>query len=309
MKESYARQIIADFPYPVAKQFVKLRTDECIDPGPLRLKYILLTAEALARFMGMVVMCECRELLESGQGAVPRSLSSEFGRQFKRPAWGFWMMVAREGLKMLDAGKSALVLEELPDFFLGAGAKGAGGAAALAQLNTTRNGLSHDKISAMLPGEFETLCDATYGQLCASLESASFLLDYPLSFCSQIEVTRSRKRAPVYTHRFKKIVGTSDDFFGDRTRLHDALESPAVLLRSEEKGRSLVLDPLLVYETPPGESPDVYFYCGMSQPEAAEYAGCGRRGTFELGKSPRAGELAQELQLFLDLFSGPAREP
>ena len=37
MKDRYAREIINGFPYPIAAMFVKLRTDECLDPGPNRL--------------------------------------------------------------------------------------------------------------------------------------------------------------------------------------------------------------------------------------------------------------------------------
>ncbi len=34
MKDRYTREIINGFPYPIAAMFVKLRTDECLDPGP-----------------------------------------------------------------------------------------------------------------------------------------------------------------------------------------------------------------------------------------------------------------------------------
>lgn len=58
MKERYAREIISNFPYPIASYFVRLRTDECLDPGPLRLKYILATAETIGRFLGMITLCQ-----------------------------------------------------------------------------------------------------------------------------------------------------------------------------------------------------------------------------------------------------------
>jgi hypothetical protein len=34
MKERYARDITSHFPYPIAAPFARLRTDECLDPGP-----------------------------------------------------------------------------------------------------------------------------------------------------------------------------------------------------------------------------------------------------------------------------------
>jgi len=64
MKERYIRNIISGFPYPIVTFFIKLRTDECLDPGSLRLKYILKTGESIVRFLGCAVFCECRDFLE-----------------------------------------------------------------------------------------------------------------------------------------------------------------------------------------------------------------------------------------------------
>lgn len=88
MKERYIREIIEGFPYPIAAVFVRLRTDECLDPGSLRLKYILATAEAIARFLGVVALVECRDYLEERGGTPSLTLSVDFVARFRRITWG-----------------------------------------------------------------------------------------------------------------------------------------------------------------------------------------------------------------------------
>ncbi|MBI5488600.1 MAG: hypothetical protein HY905_14800 [Deltaproteobacteria bacterium] len=307
LDESYARRIITDFPYPVAKQFTKLRTDECLDPGPLRLKYILATAEALGRFVGALVLCECRELLEKQPAEVPAGLSSQFRRELARPSWGFWTRVTREGSKLLRAAGGASLVRGLDELWLDPKGGPTEVARALDELLAVRNGLSHDRIKAMLPGEFRTLCDRTFPLLCVALERAGLLFGFELAFVSAIAVEKRRRGEPDFVHRFKRISGVSDDFQGAREKLHFPLESAAIILKRRDGPGHLSLEPFYVYEDQAGEAPDIFFLNGVRDNGEIEYAACHRGGRFQSGASARGAELAEEIQHVSEVFdpAGP----
>ncbi|MFA6318932.1 MAG: hypothetical protein WC943_16100 [Elusimicrobiota bacterium] len=310
MKERYAREIINGFPYPIATVFIRLRTDECMDPGPLRLKYLLATGEAIARFLGVITLCECRRVLEQGEVAPPKSLAANFKAQFSRPSWGIWLQFVREGSRWLADNDVTPTITELPGFLFTGSGKESDAARAMAELLTVRNGLSHEKLKALHPGEFRQLCDRVTPLLEEVLEGLDFLLDYELKFVSAIEVLKPRRRDAAFRHRFKRIIGSSDDFHGDRHTMPAFHDSTAIILASLEGGHSLNLDPLLIHEENAGKAPDIFFYNGMKASDKAEYAACKHGGNFTATdlEPERAGEIGDELAAFVALFGTPQEE-
>ena len=106
MEPRFIRTINDYFPYPIAANFKVLMTDECMDAGPLRLQYLLRTAESVARFLGMVLLLECRRYIEANSEAplspifqanyenpasVPGSISHEKDRSGWRPRRRNWL--------------------------------------------------------------------------------------------------------------------------------------------------------------------------------------------------------------------------
>jgi len=304
MKERTAREIMSNYPYPVASSFVRLRTDECLDPGPLRLKYILATAEAVARFFGIITLCECREYIERTNTTSPKSLGNDFAQMFRRPSWGSWMHISREGLKWLRSEEETLCCTELTGFYLDDKGKESESIQALGKLLTVRNQLSHDKIKAMLPHHFSELCEQTGPLLDEVLEAMAFLLDYELTYISQIEVQKRRKHEANFLHRLKVINGHSDDFHGGRNQLHTYMDSSSMVLRNIDSSEYLNIDPLLIYEDAAGKAPDIFFYNGMKKPESAEYAACKHGGGFNSADAVHCADIAEELAAFLGYFSG-----
>jgi len=307
MKNRYVREIISGFPYPVVSFFIRLRTDECLDPGPLRLKYILSTAEAVSRFLGAVSLCECREYLENHSTQPPQSVTADFGKQFSRPSWGIWLHFTRESLKWLHERGADPTMTEMTDFFFRKiPKKESAAASALGELLSIRNALSHEKIRAMSNRDYRELCEKTFPLLEQVLESLEFLLDYELTFVSQIEVSKQRKIPPTFLHRLSKLIGESDSFPGDRKTLDSFMDSGAVLLMNMDNGRSVNLDPFLVYESGAGKAPDIFFYNGMKKPEAAEYSACKHGGSFVSKDSERAEIIAGEIRNLMRLFTPPS---
>lgn len=305
MKERYIREVVSSFPYPIAKNFVKLRTDECLESGPMRLKYILATGEAISRFLGMVILCQVRRHLEESGQAPPRSLSADFRQRFSKPTWGTWIHFAREGLKFLTEAGAPLLLEELPSFFArGKGGEISGGET-LELLLTVRNALNHEHIKAMRPHEFEQLCDETFPKLEQALEGLEFLLDYDLTFFSRIEVHKRRLKAAKFVHRYKRIAGISDDFYGGREKLDFYMDSDSLILMRNSDRAHLSLTPFYVYEEKAGKAPDVFYYNGLAGATRAVYSACAQGGSFESPDSLRGDEYREDLDHVLVLVTSP----
>ena len=309
MKDRYAREIINGFPYPIAAMFVKLRTDECLDPGPNRLRYLLSTGEAITRFLGVVNLCQARDFAESTNRPPPLSLHADFKQRFERIAWGTWLHLGRESLRWLLAEQATLLMPELGPFFFDPPPTDSAAVKALGELLALRNGLSHDKLKATHAHEFKALCERAQTHLETALEALEFLLDYDLTFISKIDVFKYRRRDPHFLHLLKKLIGNSDDFEGDRNDQTFPLDSHAVILRHRDSGRSLNLDPLLVYETAAGKAADLFFYNGMKSPDRADYTACKHGGNFEGGASEQATHLAEELTNLLTLFGDATLAP
>ncbi|MBP7866064.1 MAG: hypothetical protein KA419_08955 [Acidobacteria bacterium] len=306
MKERYIREILSGFPYPITAYFTKLGTDECLDPGPLRLKYLLATGEAVGRFLGVVVLAEVRDRLEEpGAPSLPASLVSDFAKRYRSPSWGNWLHFAREGLKWLSLGGVSLVMPELTGFYFGKFPAESEAAEALGKMLTLRNGLSHERIRAMTGREFQGLCEEAEPLLEAVLTALAFLPDHELVFVSRIEVTKRRRTPASFLHRLSRIVGDSSDFRGDRKTLPRYLDPGCILLEGEGE-RLLNLDPFLVYEPSAGKAPDVFFYDGFKRAGSAEYVACNHGGGFGSAAAERGGELWEEAAYLLRLVTGEA---
>lgn len=301
MKNRYINEVLASFPYPISSRFTKLGTDECLDAGPLRLQYIWLSSEAICRFLGVVVLCECRELVER-KPELASSFPSDLAESFKRPSWGVWIVILREGLKYLHQHQAKLLMPELHDFYFDQHQKPSIAAKALDDALALRNAYSHDKLKALHPHQFVALCEQSYPLMETALEALHFLLDYELVFISQIKVDKCRNQPSRFHHHIKKIIGENDEFKGARDSLAFNMDTQAALLLNPDSKRFLNLDPLLVYEARAGKAPDVFFYNGMRAPHKAHYTACKHGESFISKDSERAAILSIELQQLFELF-------
>jgi len=308
MKERYIREILASFPYPIVAYFSKLRTDECFDPGPLRLKYILSTSETIARFLGTVTLCEAREYLEHHMEPPPSSLTVDFLFRFRRPAWGSWMHFSREGLRWLMNKNVQFTMPQMTGFFFREDGGETEAIHALGKLLSIRNGLNHEKIQAFRPADYRELCSETFSLLENVMEALEFLLDYELVFINQIEVNKRRKSPPHFLHRLSMLMGSSDAFPGERQQLDNFMDTRSIFLMNVEERRHLNLVPLLVYESAAGKAPDIFFFNGFEKPDSVEYSACNHGGSFISGDSEQAEEIHEEIVCILGLFTSEHQE-
>jgi hypothetical protein len=315
MKDSIFREVVAGFPYPIASSYVKLRTDECMDPGPNRLKHQLATGEAIARFLGVVNLCQARDFSELFGKTPPKSMTADFTKNFERVTFGNWLRLARESLRWLKDEQAELFIPEMAGFFFDSNSKPGTAVEALERLVTLRNDISHERSKPINANDYKPLCEKAQDNLDRVLEGLEFLMKYKLSFISEIKVDKRRRHTPTYRHRFKELIGNSDDFEGNDTPREQPLDSKAVGLLDPATGRYLNLDPLLIYEEaagkePEGKATDIFFYNGMKGPTKADYVACKHGGRFLSCYSDRADYLEEELREFENLFTGElARQP
>ena len=304
MEEAFNRKVVDYFPYPIASVYKTLRTDECMDPGALRLQYILKTAERIARFVGVVTLAECRRMLEADSDlSLPKSLGGGFEKQFRRPAFGTWIHFGREGLRWLKEQGSELVVPALSTLFYDDDGKETQAKECLDQLVETRNGLSHDKIQAFRIQDFTRLCETTYALLTSLLEELRFLQEASLGYVTAVEVTKKRNAHPLFLHRIMDLVGPSTEFEGSRPRFSSYRDTNVVILQYEDNLQNLNLDPLIVFEAEAGDAPDIFFFNGYDSPRKVHYTGCKHGGLFASSDCLRAEDIETEIDLILKLFT------
>ena len=304
MEKRLIRTINDYFPYPIAANFKVLMTDECMDPGPLRLQYLLRTAESIARFLGMVLLLECRRYIEANNEVrPPRALVADFAGKLRKPSFGSWIHIAREGSRWLASEEAELVVPEMRDLFFDDRKKETPIKKAVDKLVEIRNGLSHEKIRAFRTADFETLCSAVNELMEIQLEGLEFLQDISLGYVTSIEVSKNRNAAPSFTHRIKELSGHSDDFEGTRTTFDDYRESDAVIIKYERHDAYLNMEPLLVFDAEAGKASDIFYFAGFSNPRKIVYLGCKHGGDFTSDTCSRSEELEQETTQILSLFS------
>ena len=306
MTEDEIEEVVSTYPYPIAGIFCRIATTECMKSVDRRLGCILDTAEAVTRFVSAIVLCLCRDHVETQGGALPRSFSTNFYRNFRRPSWGHWLHFTREGLKwLLETDSEAPLAQKLGEFFFTRIPKESSAAQALGRLLSVRNDLAHGREPAHYAAQVKAICEETYPDLVAVIKTLEFIASYNLTFVDQIEVLKRRRKAPDFRHTLVRFKAGSGDFRGCERLYATALESQAVILRQGDSGPYLDLDPLLIYEHSSGSAPDLFFYNGMKKPSQIEYVACKVGGVFESSRSARAGELAEEIQNLLQELALP----
>ncbi len=307
MNERYSREIMMSFPYPVASAFVRLRTDECLDPGARRLKWIWATGEAISRLFGIITLCECRELLEEQSDLIPpRNLTGEFKKSMQRPSFSAWLKILRNGQQWLRNKGRKTVMPELAGFTLTDDDQESEQLNKLAELLELRNDYNHDRINALHQNDFKKLCRKYDPILEDVLLAVEFLAGYELAFVSTIEVHKARRQDADFRHRLKKIAGNSSDFQGARINRHNYLETHDIFLTNLEITHHLNLNPFFLYEETAGKAPDVFFFNGIKKGKnlaTTEFSPCKHGGNFIARDCHRCEQIMTEIKSLLELFA------
>jgi len=277
-------------PYPIAMAYQRIRA--CHGKDARRLKYILQTAEMTARFLGVVALSDLREQLKAGRLAPPAALQNAVGR-LRRPAFGHWIEIVREAVRLLQGLDTAFMPELASVVFKAKSGALAAPFQLLSDAVILRNRFAHGD---MKPAEIAKACDPTAQAMDDILGALGFFERYPTYYVRRISVRKRRLGESSYEHDFCLMSGalSPPEAVSEPRPWHtDANE---VIVMGPE-GAYLNLDPLVVFyegedeDSDPTILPDMYVLNGYDKKSAGPdiaYLPCG------LGREIKSRELPDE---------------
>lgn len=244
-----SRKINTDhLPGPIATSYRRIFTRH--EPDIERLMFVLDTAEITSRFLGAVVLCSLRELVQKGKADPPLIPMGDPRLRLKKPSFGLWMEILREGSRRLrDCGDAfdSPAAADLASRFCGyvfdeRGKLKGRPYGDLDAILVIRNKLHHPAEEL----DIAHLCEEALKLLNQALEPLSFFEDYPLYVVKQINLHRRRLSSSEYLHQCFLLQGEIDFPVAENDSRTWHTETNEVLLYRDDTSY-LNLDPLFVY--------------------------------------------------------------
>ncbi|MBF0592050.1 MAG: hypothetical protein HQL02_08175 [Nitrospirae bacterium] len=262
MDRGFQRRIASGFPYPIAVSFKRINTADAIKSDEIKLYRILSAAEVIAVFLGSIVLCECREMVEKTKCRPSENLSGDILRKINKPSFGSWIFFVREGLRWINANDFEPTVNDLRDFYFKKKNRESDSAVSLNKLVEIRNNLEHGGLKNATPNELRMLCGETFGHLSIILQALDFLESYMLFYAKPIQVDKRRLKKPNFLHTLNLLVGESDELSAEDRDFPDPTESNDVILLHELDNKFLNLTPFIVYEEYAVNNRDLFYYNG-----------------------------------------------
>lgn len=238
-------------PGPIATAYRRIFTRHERDVE--RLIYVLDTGEVTARFLASVVLCALRELAHAGSIQRPIVDLGDPSSRLKKPSFGLWMEILREGSRRLmgddirfpDESSRALATK-LCEYVFNEQQKTKGRPYTnLEQIVVIRNQVHHPSGELNVSAK----CEAAESLINESLKSLSFFEDFPLYIVKTINMRNRRLTDPEYEHRCFILQGEIDFPTAEVDDRDWHTETNEVLIYRDETSY-LNLDPLLLYLHP-----------------------------------------------------------
>lgn len=267
-------------PYPIATSMRRIRA--CHDKDAKRLKYVLQAAEMTARFLAIVVLTDLREGLRKEALEASEPLA-RFADHLRRPSFGHWIEILREGVRVLAEWDDAFMPELRELVFarkLGSPGKGL---ALLQDIVSVRNRFAHGDMG---PAEIAKSCDELEKMMAELLRAMDFIEDYMPYYVKTVNVHRRRLEASKFSHQFWLLAGAYQDpeaIFSER-EWHTDTED---FILEKEAGGFLNLHPMYLYldaeryDEASGIRPDLYVMNGFERKKQGwkiHYLPCGTSG-------------------------------
>jgi len=300
MNEANINEIISRYPYPIAILYrIIAGMDLKEEPGK-GLEYILQTAEAAARLLGMIALAELILLKEKRENIeISKSVRNDFKKNIKRPGFGIWLNFAREGLGCLKDSGAEIVIPELNNLFY-EGKKESEFKTVLDKLVKLRNAIAHRKVALDTIDKQQSAVNISLNYLHIALKHLEFLKEVSFGYIKSIEVNKKRRHDPEFLHKGKTLKG---DSIAKGINLSSVLgnfkETDTVIIRYDEKNY-LNLYPFYIYDESSGDAADVFFYNGMDK-NRLEYIGVDPGGKFFVGteEPEKCQNLDEEFDLLM----------
>ncbi|MGB0579160.1 MAG: hypothetical protein ACPGVU_05595 [Limisphaerales bacterium] len=238
-------------PGPIATSYRRIFTRH--EPDVERLIFVLDTAEITARFLASIIVCTLRELGLDEKLAKPIIEMGDPRMRLRKPSFGLWMELLREGARRLH-GQEELFTDEsarelamnICNFVFNEHEKTKGRPYAdLDAILVIRNKVHHPNEELDIPSlcaEAEKLLNNALGQL-------EFFAEFPLYVVKQINLRRRRMNDAAYQHQCFLLQGEIDFPTAENDERTWHTETNEVLIYRSESSY-LNLDPLVVYLHP-----------------------------------------------------------
>jgi hypothetical protein len=229
-------------PGPIATSYRRIFTRH--EPDIERLMFILDTAELTARFLSAVVLCTLRDLADQGKVERPLIDLGDPRMRLKKPSFGLWMELLREGARRLH-GNDELFSDEAAKglamdvcgFVFNDNQKTKGRPYVdLDAIVVIRNKVHHpaEKLDiASMCEEAETLINSALSQL-------EFFENYTPYVVKQINLRRRRMSKAEYQHQCFLLQGEIDFPAAENDDRNWHTETNDVLIYLSEDRKSVV---------------------------------------------------------------------
>ena len=235
-------------PGPIATSYRRIFTRH--EPDVDHLRFIIDTAEITARFLSAVLLCTLRELVEQRIIDHPVIEMGAPATRLKKPSFGLWMEILREGARRLHGNEDLFTDEaarslamQVCGYVFDEKQKSKGRPYSdLEALVVIRNKVHHPAEEL----DISALCDQSEDLINKALEQLAFFEDFPPYVVKQINLRRHRLAAAEYEHQCFLLQGEIDFPVAENDERTWHTETNEVLIYRGETSY-LNLDPLFVF--------------------------------------------------------------
>jgi hypothetical protein len=302
VEESQIDRIINHYPYPVAVLYRIIAGMNLDDEPDKGLAYILQTAEAIARLLGMITLAELLDFQEKNNVKLPPAITSEFKKNIRRPSFGIWLGFAREGLRFLKSNNTPITIPEMENLFY-QGKQETPFKQAIDILIKVRNALAHGKMPIDTKKNKLRAVNVSRTYLDTALAELEFFEGISFGYINTIEVEKKRRQEPVFHHKGKTLQG---GIIGKGINLNSEqayFKETNTVIVQYDTDNYLDLYPFYIYDESNGDAADVFYYNGM-EGKQLEYIGIDPGGKLHVENKTAKASLTIEEELGLMFGEG-----
>ena len=235
-------------PGPIATAYRRIFTRH--DRDVERLMFVLDTAEITARFLSAVVLCTLRELAQKEKIDLPLLPMGDPKTRLKKPSFGLWMEILREGSRRLHDNEEAFEDEaakalgmSVCRYVFNENKKTKGRPYEfLDQIVVIRNKVHHPAEELDIP----SMCEEAEKLINQALSELAFFEDFTPYVVKQIQMRHRRMASTEYDHQCLLLQGEIDFPAAENDERTWYTETNEVLVYRSDTSY-LNIDPLFVY--------------------------------------------------------------
>ncbi|MEI6260240.1 MAG: hypothetical protein WCR46_10085 [Deltaproteobacteria bacterium] len=305
MEPEQVNQIIHHYPYPIAIPY-RIVAGMVLEEEPEKsLKYILDTAEAVARLLGFISLSELIRQKEGIGIDIPNGVKNDFKKNIQRPSFGIWNGMAREGFQYQKQQNLEIVIPDMKQLYYEGRNNETDFKIAMDRLIKLRNMIAHKELILDTTEKQQSAVRISRRDMNALLTRLSLFDQVSFGYIQSIEVTKKPRQQAMFHHKGKKLKG---DSVGKGINLSMALENiketDSVMIRYDRQ-HYLSLYPFYIYDESSGDAADVFYYNGKDNKGRLVYIGIDHGGKFYVeNRESQPQEILDDIGMEFNLLIG-----